>query len=29
MHVEEVMVKGFPFELPEEYASRPLLKVAR
>jgi hypothetical protein len=27
MHVEEVVVKGFPYEVPKEYASRPLLKV--
>ncbi len=25
--VEEAMVKGFPFEVPKEYADRPLLKV--
>ena len=25
--VEEAMVKGFPFEVPAQYASRPLLKV--
>jgi hypothetical protein len=25
--VEAAMVKGFPFEVPKEYASRPLLKV--
>lgn len=24
--IEEAMVKGFPFEVPAEYASRPLLK---
>lgn len=25
--VEAAMVKGFPFEVPKEYADRPLLKV--
>ena len=25
--IEEAMVKGFPFEVPSEYANRPLLKV--
>ena len=25
--VEEAMVKGFPFDVPKEYASRPLLMV--
>lgn len=25
--IEEDMVKGFPFEVPKEYAGRPLLKV--
>jgi hypothetical protein len=25
--IEEAMVKGFPFEVPKEYANRPLLKV--
>lgn len=27
--IEEAMVKGFPFEIPKEYAGRPLLKVRR
>jgi hypothetical protein len=26
--VEEAMVKGFPFEVPAEYADRPLLMVS-
>jgi hypothetical protein len=26
--VEAAMVKGFPFEVPKEYADRPLLKVS-
>jgi hypothetical protein len=26
--VEEAMVKGFPFEIPKEYADRPLLLVS-
>ena len=25
--IEEAMVKGFPFEVPQDYANRPLLKV--
>lgn len=25
--IEEAMVKKFPFEVPTEYANRPLLKV--
>lgn len=27
--IEEAMVKRFPFEVPAEYANRPLLKVSR
>ena len=27
--VEEAMVKGFPFEVPAEYAQRPLLLVSK
>jgi hypothetical protein len=27
--IQEAMVKGFPFEVPAQYADRPLLKVSR
>jgi hypothetical protein len=27
-NIEEAMVKGFPFQIPAEYADRPLLLVS-